>query len=221
MLKNQESRSGLRHVQLIDFKRDSGGTYFCEVVGEAPTFDTAIEGQNVSIIGKLNHSNYLLRRPLLKVLCLPPTHADPPDGPPVVHGLKHLYHPGEVIKLNCTSYGSRPTPRLSWSVQSQFPYNDRRNYTNVTEKYLVRYGTQSAEEGGLPSTLGLQFPASVQPDGRLVLRCQAWITQYSWATKVHVSIASVPVADPQQLPTLHGTKAPPGKKGGKTSRRRY
>lgn len=44
------------------------------------------------------------------------TFSDPPDGPPVVRGQKLFYHPGEVIRLNCTSYRSNPAPQLTWTM---------------------------------------------------------------------------------------------------------
>nr|XP_053651961.1 uncharacterized protein LOC128701980 [Cherax quadricarinatus]XP_053651962.1 uncharacterized protein LOC128701980 [Cherax quadricarinatus] len=85
------ARSGLHEVELLDVQSSSTGTYRCEVVAEAPTFNTHVMSANMTIV-------------------------DTPDTKPKVGGLEASYRDGETISLNCTSPRSRPPATLTWSI---------------------------------------------------------------------------------------------------------
>ncbi|XP_069188533.1 nephrin [Procambarus clarkii] len=88
------ARSGLNEVELLDVQSSSTGTYRCEVVAEAPTFNTHVMSANMTIV-------------------------DTPDTKPRVSGLEAAYRDGEKISLNCTSLRSRPPAQLTWSINGQ------------------------------------------------------------------------------------------------------
>ncbi|XP_047740569.1 uncharacterized protein LOC125179208 [Hyalella azteca] len=141
------SREG--RVELVGVTAATGGQYRCELVGEGPTFTTTFASANLSIINT-------------------------PDGPPVIRGLKDLYHEGDVISLTCTSYRSFPAAQLSWSIkedeelQQSNILDDRQSLQprlgkieSVTNKKVKgTLGLEQARKNDLPrSNIRMQIPA--------------------------------------------------------------
>lgn len=194
--------SNLHEVELVDVQTSSSGQYRCEVVAEAPTFNTHVLSANMTII-------------------------DVPDGPPVVRGLAETYREGDVIRLNCTSYRSRPPPRLSWEVERKFPHpagGYTKEFTKVAGSQVIRYRPVAnrpdvlAPRPSSPSlprhptytvTLGLVLEAHRRSASRgfFKLRCRSMVYKYEWATEVTVQVENSPVVEPHHLPTLLNTGA--------------
>ncbi|XP_071550508.1 uncharacterized protein [Panulirus ornatus] len=196
------ARSGLHQVELVDLQTISSGLYRCEVVGEAPTFTTHVRAANMTVI-------------------------DTPDGPPVVRGLDPTgYREGDMIRLNCTSYGSWPAPSLSWLVVRSPPHpssgGSAPHYSTVRDMHLIKYPAIStrptAHDPPSPTwahlttfsaTLGLVLPArrDLAPQGFFKLRCRAAVEEHEWVTEVRVAVEAG-LGEPHHLPALLNTGLP-------------
>ncbi|XP_071529095.1 uncharacterized protein [Panulirus ornatus] len=120
----------------------TSGRYKCEVLAEAPAFNTLVEHAILTVV-------------------------DIPQEKPVVRGARERYHPGDVVRINCTSAPSKPAATLTWYINGEV----------VPEKYLVRYKPYMHMDGLEQSTLGLHFHATHAhfPHNMMSLRCTASI----------------------------------------------
>ena len=61
---------------------------------------------------------------LLEVILL---FSDIPDEKPIVRGASEKYHPGDLVRVNCTSAKSKPAANLKWFINgkpvSNYLYN--------------------------------------------------------------------------------------------------
>ncbi|KAK8407651.1 hypothetical protein O3P69_002301 [Scylla paramamosain] len=86
-----------RSVVLKNVSEETSGIFKCEVMGEGPSFRTAVEtkAMNVVVTPKLVEIH---TRPFL----------DPP-----------VFHIGERVNLNCTATGAKPRAHLVWEINGQ------------------------------------------------------------------------------------------------------
>ncbi|KAK3862639.1 hypothetical protein Pcinc_031515, partial [Petrolisthes cinctipes] len=78
-------------VVLSNVSEETSGVFKCEVMGEGPSFRTAVKTKTMTVI-------------------VPPRSVEiSPSFPPV-------YHSGEKIQLNCTASGSKPGARINWNI---------------------------------------------------------------------------------------------------------
>ncbi|KAF7388854.1 hypothetical protein HZH66_009991 [Vespula vulgaris] len=80
-----------RRVQLEDVGLYTSGRYKCEVVAEAPNFNSVIAEANMEVV----------------VL---------PEESPTITGEEKIYASGDVLALNCTSGRSHPGAHLKWFI---------------------------------------------------------------------------------------------------------
>nr|XP_053642772.1 uncharacterized protein LOC128695877 [Cherax quadricarinatus] len=114
-----------------------------EVLGEARPFNTLVE-----------HA-------------ISPLSVNIPQEKPVVRGAQERYHPGDVVRINCTSAPSKPAATLTWYINGEV----------VDDKYLLHYPPYMQVDGLEQSTLGLHFRATHAhfPQNVMSLRCTASI----------------------------------------------
>ncbi|XP_050733508.1 uncharacterized protein LOC127007041 [Eriocheir sinensis] len=127
----------LREVELA-----TSGRYKCEVLAEAPAFNTLVEHAILTVV-------------------------EIPQEKPIVQGARERYHPGDIVRINCTSAPSKPAATLTWYINDQV----------APERYLIRYLPYMDQEGLEQSTLGLHFHATHDhfPQNMMSLRCTASI----------------------------------------------
>ncbi|KAK8737772.1 hypothetical protein OTU49_004231 [Cherax quadricarinatus] len=120
----------------------TSGRYKCEVLAEAPAFNTLVEHAILTVV-------------------------DIPQEKPVVRGAQERYHPGDVVRINCTSAPSKPAATLTWYINGEV----------VDDKYLLHYPPYMQVDGLEQSTLGLHFRATHAhfPQNVMSLRCTASI----------------------------------------------
>ncbi|XP_069164540.1 uncharacterized protein [Procambarus clarkii] len=120
----------------------TSGRYKCEVLAEAPAFNTLVEHAILTVV-------------------------DIPQEKPVVRGAQERYHPGDVVRINCTSAPSKPAATLTWYINGEV----------VSDKYLVHYPPFMHVDGLEQSSLGLHFRATHAhfPHNLMSLRCTASI----------------------------------------------
>ncbi|XP_045110322.1 cell adhesion molecule 2-like isoform X1 [Portunus trituberculatus] len=129
-------------VKLREVELATSGRYKCEVLAEAPAFNTLVEHAILTVV-------------------------EIPQEKPVVQGAWERYHPGDIVRINCTSAPSKPAATLTWYI------NDR----VAPEQYLMRYLPYMDHEGLETTTLGLHFHATHDhfPRNVMSLRCTASI----------------------------------------------
>ncbi|XP_047469575.1 uncharacterized protein LOC125025595 [Penaeus chinensis] len=86
--KSNEYIVTLRKIDLV-----SEGVYRCEVMSEAPTFQTSFASANLTVVEM--------------------------PGAPQIIGMQESYTVGETLRLNCTVPDSRPPARISFSVNGR------------------------------------------------------------------------------------------------------
>ncbi|ROT83383.1 hypothetical protein C7M84_023443 [Penaeus vannamei] len=82
-------------VVLKNVTEATSGEYKCEVIGEGPSFRTAVRAKQMNVIVPPQHVEIL-------------SWANPP-----------LYRKEELVQLNCTSRGSKPRAVLTWEVNGR------------------------------------------------------------------------------------------------------
>ncbi|XP_045123607.1 cell adhesion molecule 1-like [Portunus trituberculatus] len=90
----KEEASTEESVVLQDVSEDTSGLYKCEVMGEGPSFRTAVANKTMTVV-----------IPPRKVEILAQSQPDPP-----------VYHVGETIHLNCTAMAAKPRATLTWKI---------------------------------------------------------------------------------------------------------
>ena len=88
----QRRQSSKQHVVLKDVKLSTGGTYKCEVSGEAPSFKTKFEAQDMVVV-------------------VTPSKAE-------IVGAQPKYLVGDTVNVTCFSYRSKPAASLTWKVNN-------------------------------------------------------------------------------------------------------
>nr|XP_045586362.1 uncharacterized protein LOC123748218 [Procambarus clarkii] len=93
----QKENSTQEVVVLKNVSQDTSGVFKCEVMGEGPSFRTAVQTKTMTVI-------------------VPPTHVDivswrRPDPP--------TYSAGDTIHLNCTARGAKPRATLYWEINGK------------------------------------------------------------------------------------------------------
>ncbi|KAG7198281.1 hypothetical protein KM043_005684 [Ampulex compressa] len=83
-----------KSIRLKDLVLASAGQYKCEVSNEAPSFDTAYETANLTVIAL-------------------------PERGPEITGLSSHYAVGENVTANCTAWPSVPKANLRWTINGE------------------------------------------------------------------------------------------------------
>ncbi|XP_050726494.1 uncharacterized protein LOC127003629, partial [Eriocheir sinensis] len=86
-----KSREG--NVWIANVSLDAEGLYHCEVSADGPTFHTASDSAQLTVV-------------------------DLPDGAPVISGVRSQYLPGDWVDLTCTSAKSKPAAILNFTVNT-------------------------------------------------------------------------------------------------------
>ncbi|XP_047359961.1 uncharacterized protein LOC124953092 isoform X2 [Vespa velutina] len=93
-IKVDHRNSDYRRVHLQDVGLNTSGRYKCEVVAEAPNFNSVIAEANMEVV----------------VL---------PEESPAITGEEKIYASGDVLALNCTSGRSHPGAHLKWFINGE------------------------------------------------------------------------------------------------------
>uniref|UniRef100_A0A1B0G0R8 Ig-like domain-containing protein n=1 Tax=Glossina morsitans morsitans TaxID=37546 RepID=A0A1B0G0R8_GLOMM len=151
----------LRRVTL-----QSTGVYKCEVSGEAPAFNTVSESETMTVV------------------------MTPQRGPRITGG-QSRYQIGDVVRVNCTSYPSKPVCHLSWLINGE-PSN--RSYLKYYDNIV--YGREGLEV----AILGLEFRVRGYhfKNGDMKLKCVAKISSLYFQSREE----SVESDRPQRAPAL-------------------
>lgn len=162
---SDESTVTLEHIGL-----KSSGVYRCEVSAETPTFVTVSDERDMNVI------------------------AIPAEGPKI-NGGKLKYQVGDTVRVNCTSYRSKPAAMLSWTI----------NGNKAPKEWLKEYQSTPEAEELETSVMGLEF--RVREDhfhaGEMKLRCTATIAPiYHQSNEESVSGAN------QQASVLESKETP-------------
>ncbi|XP_043197429.1 uncharacterized protein LOC122367937 isoform X2 [Amphibalanus amphitrite] len=88
------SASNATHVRLQETTLQYTGRYMCEISTEAPTFSSKQGKGEVHVV------------------------VFPEEGP-VITGGKSRYEVGDRVKVNCTSYKSKPAAELTWFINNE------------------------------------------------------------------------------------------------------
>ncbi|CAL4091111.1 unnamed protein product [Meganyctiphanes norvegica] len=137
-------------VMLRSVTLATSGRYKCEVLAEAPAFNTLVEHAILTVV-------------------------EIPHRRPVVVGGRRGYQPGDMVRLNCTSSPSKPAATLTWFINGKKVSREPK-----PDHYLTPYQPLMLEDGLEVSTLGLTFRATREhfPDNLLSLRCSSEIGIY-------------------------------------------
>ncbi|CAL4140904.1 unnamed protein product, partial [Meganyctiphanes norvegica] len=137
-------------VKLRSVTLATSGRYKCEVLAEAPAFNTLVEHAILTVV-------------------------EIPREKPVVVGGRKKYQPGDMVRLNCTSSPSKPAATLTWFINGR-----RVTRNQSPHHYLTPYQPLMLEDGLEVSTLGLTFRATHEhfPKNLLSLRCSSEIGIY-------------------------------------------
>ncbi|XP_066948981.1 junctional adhesion molecule 2A-like [Macrobrachium rosenbergii] len=81
-------------VRITNVSQTATGPFHCEVSADGPTFHTASEQANLTVV-------------------------DTPDEEPEIQGVESHYSSGDWIDINCTSRRSHPPAQLSFTVNNQ------------------------------------------------------------------------------------------------------
>ncbi|XP_065221722.1 uncharacterized protein LOC135846515 isoform X2 [Planococcus citri] len=112
--------SGASQVYLKSLELSSSGRYRCEVSGEAPSFTTVTEHNDMVTVAL-------------------------PDEGPKINGGKPRYHIGDTVDVNCTSGRSKPAASLHWFING-----DQVNTTFLKgpfRKFMGREGLEATVLG--------------------------------------------------------------------------
>lgn len=178
-------RSTLTSVTLRDLDFEAAGLYRCEVSGEAPSFWTVYQEQNISVVAL-------------------------PKTIPVVSSTRYVYRPGETAELNCSSHTPLP-PSVAETLiaceRDQVPQQPKRcsqygiqttikwflNDEQVSSDFVqherfIRTVRRPANESELTSHRGITSRSMLRlpirrhhfSDGVLSLKCVASIANVYW-----------------------------------------
>lgn len=86
-------KSNNKQVTLHDVDFALSGTFNCEVTADAPTFSTAWGTKNLTVVSL-------------------------PKGKPIIVSERERYEPGDTLQANCSLPMSRPTARLSFTLNT-------------------------------------------------------------------------------------------------------
>ncbi|XP_068244424.1 cell adhesion molecule 2-like [Palaemon carinicauda] len=101
---DMEASTG-QQVVLKSVALATSGRYKCEVLAEAPSFDTLVEHAILTVV-------------------------DIPQEKPVVEGARERYQPGDTVSINCTSAPSKPAATLTWYINGAVaPHKYLREYS--------------------------------------------------------------------------------------------
>ncbi|KAI8125991.1 hypothetical protein CVS40_4075 [Lucilia cuprina] len=158
---SSDTQVALRRVTL-----QSTGVYKCEVSGEAPAFNTVSESETMTVV------------------------MTPSRGPRITGG-QQRYQIGDYVRVNCSSYPSKPVCHLSWSINGE-PAN--RSYLKYYDN--VVYGREGLEV----AILGLDFRVRSNHfrNGDMKLKCVAKISSLYFQSREE----SVESDRPQKAPVL-------------------
>ncbi|CAL4088966.1 unnamed protein product [Meganyctiphanes norvegica] len=128
----------------------TSGRYKCEVLAEAPAFNTLVEHAILTVV-------------------------EIPREEPVVVGGRKKYYPGDMVRLNCSSSPSKPAATLTWFINGKRVTRDQ-----SPDHYLKPYQPLMLQDGLEVSTLGLSFRATHEhfPNNLLSVRCSSEIGIY-------------------------------------------
>nr|XP_027209553.1 uncharacterized protein LOC113803046 [Penaeus vannamei] len=87
---DHEASTG-QQVVLKDVTLATSGRYKCEVLAEAPAFNTLVEYAILTVVAI-------------------------PKEKPIVQGAQERYRPGDYVRVNCTSAPSKPAATLTWFI---------------------------------------------------------------------------------------------------------
>ncbi|XP_066968798.1 cell adhesion molecule 3-like [Macrobrachium rosenbergii] len=97
----------------------TSGRYKCEVLAEAPAFNTLVEHAILTVV-------------------------DIPQEKPTVLGARERYQPGDVVSINCTSAPSKPAATLTWYINgAEAP----RRYLREFSPYMQSDGLEQSTLG--------------------------------------------------------------------------
>ncbi|XP_037086309.1 cell adhesion molecule 1-like [Pollicipes pollicipes] len=154
-------RSAGKSVQIENVDLDTEGRYVCEVTVDE-SFDTVLGTGDVRVV-------------------------EPPLAGPVIAGEhRHTMEEGDHVRLNCTSFRSRPAATLTWYI----------NGARCDNVSLRSYPETLAADGLHTATLGLDFrlrQAHFSLSGQVVLKCTAEIESVSYQSE-DVRISSMTLA---------------------------
>ncbi|XP_068237450.1 cell adhesion molecule 3-like [Palaemon carinicauda] len=107
-------------VTLRDVKPNYEGIYRCEVMSEAPLFQSRISSANLTVVNQ------------------PQT--------PVITGFRQRYRLPDTLRVNCTTHNSRPEALISFYVNGRVIHQDSGRVMNmgvVKNKYLDTFTSSS------------------------------------------------------------------------------
>ncbi|XP_065355442.1 uncharacterized protein LOC135949914 [Calliphora vicina] len=158
---SSDTQVALRRVTL-----QSTGVYKCEVSGEAPAFNTVSESETMTVV------------------------MTPSRGPRIIGG-QQRYQIGDYVRVNCSSYPSKPVCHLSWSINGE-PAN--RSYLKSYDNIIF------GREGLEVAVLGLEFKVRNYhfKNGDMKLKCVAKISSLYFQSREE----SVESDRPQKAPVL-------------------
>ncbi|XP_050708578.1 uncharacterized protein LOC126993480 [Eriocheir sinensis] len=98
----KEEASTEESVVLQDVSEETSGLFKCEVMGEGPSFRTAVANKTMTVVIPPSEVKIITR---------------PAANPPV-------YHIGERIHMNCTASRAKPRAAIYWEI-NDLPVNER------------------------------------------------------------------------------------------------
>jgi len=148
--------SDIYQLHMLSVSLDTAGVYRCEVVTEAPHFNTIHDTVKVDVISL-------------------------PKGPEI-SGLKTTYSAGDLVRANCSAYGSLPPVSLMWYINKEMVPTVTRYNRTLSSHYPLSTNPASAlrttETNKLTSShLELFFTLKLShfENGTLKLKCTAFL----------------------------------------------
>ncbi|KAF2355335.1 CD80-like immunoglobulin C2-set [Trinorchestia longiramus] len=106
-------------VVLRDVSLATSGRYKCEVLAEAPSFNTLTEHAILTVV-------------------------DLPEEKPIVESAREKYKSGDLVAVNCTSAPSKPAAYLTWYINDK---EADRNHLIQYQPVLLRNGLEQSTLG--------------------------------------------------------------------------
>ncbi|XP_015172614.1 PREDICTED: uncharacterized protein LOC107064439 [Polistes dominula] len=151
-------KSNNNEVTLYNVDFALSGTFSCEVTADAPTFSTNSGMKNLTVVSL-------------------------PEGKPFIVSDRERYDPGDTLRANCTLPPSRPTARLSFTLNNSPVEATSTNQEEPEQQKHRREGTggvsSSEQQHQYQQQQWIGLSLLLQPfhyiNGQLNLRCTAQI----------------------------------------------
>ncbi|XP_066944564.1 uncharacterized protein [Macrobrachium rosenbergii] len=156
------AHSDTRKVTLREIAADAEGQYRCEVMGEAPLFQTDSTTQNLTVVR-------LPDKPEMRVT-------------------RSSYRVGETVEVTCTARHSWPAPTLSFSVNGHHIPAESSRVRNIGVS--EDNGRFYFPKGSFTSTSMLILPIERRSSSSLRLGCHALVQSLEKASFISVEVES-------------------------------